>query len=501
MRFDVRDYKNLAMLMDFYELTMSNAYLAKGMKDTVVYFDMFFRKVPDDGGFAIMAGLEQLIEYVKNLKFKKEDIEYLRSKNIFNGIFLEYLSGFKFTGDIWAIPEGTPIFPNEPIVTVKAPIIEAQLIETMLLLTVNHQSLIATKANRIVRSAKGRDVMEFGARRSQGYDGSVYGARASYIGGCIGTATTLAGEMFNIPTFGTMAHSWIQIFNTEYEAFKTYAESYPDNCILLVDTYNVLKSGVPNAIRVAKEILEPMGKRLKGIRLDSGDIAYLSKEAREILNKAGLEDCKIIASNSLDEYIISSLLQHLMPYGESMKRTGDKNHAMKLINKFGFDYFEVDITNSVNTIRNSITAYKDINIEGLPVNNIKSRVRMTILYTIGQSKDYLVAGTGNLSEEVMGYFTKWGDGACDFNPIGSFTKTEVRLIARELGIPNEIIDKAPSAGLWAGQTDEEEMGVAYEDIDNFIINGESATKEATAKIKRAYEITKHKRTPIPIFTG
>ncbi|HCL4480154.1 TPA: NAD(+) synthase [Clostridium botulinum] len=242
-----------------------------------------------------------------------------------------------------------------------------------------------------------------------------------------------------------------------------------------------VKEVIENAVDWIKEILKT--SKAKGI----------------ILGMSGGIDCSVVAR--LCQIATSNVTLVLMPYGESMKRTGDKNHAMKLINKFGFDYFEVDITNSVNTIRNSITAYKDINIEGLPVNNIKPRVRMTILYTIGQSKDYLVAGTGNLSEEVMGYFTKWGDGACDFNPIGSFTKTEVRLIARELGIPNEIIDKAPSAGLWTGQTDEEEMGVAYEDIDNFIINGESSTKEATAKIKRAYEITKHKRTPIPIFMG
>lgn len=270
---------------------------------------MFFRKVPEGGGFAIMAGLEQVIEYIQGLKFDEEDIEYLRSLNKFEERFLDYLRNFKFTGSIYAIPEGTPIFPNEPIITVKAPVIEAQLLETMILLTVNHQSLIATKANRICRAADGRDVFEFGARRSQGYDGSIYGARAAYIGGVMGTATTLAGKEFNIPVLGTMAHSWVQLFEDEYEAFKTYAETYPDSTILLVDTYSVLESGVPNAIKVAKQVLEPMGKRLKGIRLDSGDMAYLSKAARKLLDNEGLEDCKIIASNSLDEYTITSLIR------------------------------------------------------------------------------------------------------------------------------------------------------------------------------------------------
>ena len=306
--FDVRENRNLGMLMDFYELTMSNAYLNEGIGDKIVYFDMFFRKVPEQGGFAIMAGLEQLIQYIKELSFNKSDIEYLRGLNLFTEEFLTYLSDFKFTGSIYAIPEGTPIFPGEPLITVKAPVIEAQLIETMLLLTVNHQSLIATKANRIVRAAEGRQVLEFGARRAQGYDGAIYGARAAYIGGVDGTATTIAGKDFGIPVSGTMAHSWVQLFDEEYEAFKTYAKNYQDSCVLLVDTYSVLKSGIPNAIKISKEILEPMGKRLKGVRLDSGDIAYLSRKARKMLDEAGLEDCKIIASNSLDEYTIMSLL-------------------------------------------------------------------------------------------------------------------------------------------------------------------------------------------------
>lgn len=307
-KFDIREKRNLAMLMDFYELTMSNAYFNEGIKDKMVYFDMFFRKVPENGGFAIMAGLEQVIEYINGLSFGEEDVEYLRGLNVFSEEFLEYLLDFKFSGSIYAIPEGTPIFPNEPIITVKAPIIEAQLVETMILLTVNHQSLIATKANRIVRAAKGRTVLEFGARRAQGYDGSIYGARAAFIGGVHGTATTITGQMFDIPVSGTMAHSWVQLFNTEFEAFKTYAENYPNSCTLLVDTYSVLSSGVPNAIKVAKEVLEPMGKRLGGIRLDSGDIAYLSRKARKMLDEVGLEDCKIVASNSLDEYTITSLL-------------------------------------------------------------------------------------------------------------------------------------------------------------------------------------------------
>ena len=299
--------RNISMVMDMYELTMSNGYFNQGEKDTVVAFDVFYRKNPDKAGFAIFAGLEQVIEYIQNLHFSEEDVEYLRSRNLFTEEFLQYLLNFKFRGDITAMPEGTVMFPNEPIVTVVAPLIDAQLIETAILLEINHQSLIATKTNRIVRSAKGKPVSDFGARRAHNVDAAVYGARAAYIGGAAGTATVLAGKMFGIPISGTMAHSWVMSFESEYEAFKAYAESYPNSTVLLVDTYDVLKSGVPNAIRVAKEVLEPKGCRLKGIRLDSGDLAYLSKEARKQLDEAGLTDCIIVASNGLDEYTINSL--------------------------------------------------------------------------------------------------------------------------------------------------------------------------------------------------
>ncbi len=300
---------NLTMLVDFYELTMGNGYFKNGLKDKIAYFDMFFRKIPDDGGFAIMAGVEQLIEYIKGIKFLDKDIEYLRGRKIFDEGFLEYLQDFKFSCDIWAVPEGTPIFPNEPIITVRGPIIEAQLIETMVLLVINHQSLIATKANRIVRAAKGRPVMEFGSRRAQGADGAVLGARAAYIGGCTATACTLADREFKIPATGTMAHSWIQMFDSELEAFRAFARIYPDDCVFLVDTYNVLKSGVPNAIKVFKEEVIARGFRPKGIRIDSGDVTYLTKASRKMLDEAGLEDCQIVVSNSLDEYIIRDVLE------------------------------------------------------------------------------------------------------------------------------------------------------------------------------------------------
>lgn len=300
--------ENMAMLCDFYELTMSNGFFKNGFYKKIVYFDLFYRSVPDNGGFAIAAGLEQFVEYIKELHFEKEDIEFLRNKKIFDEEFLKYLENFKFTGDIYAVPEGTPVFPNEPILTVKAPAIEAQLIETYALLTINHQSLIATKANRIVRASQGRTVLEFGSRRAQGADGAVLGARAAYIGGCKGTACTLSDEIYNIPAGGTMAHAWIQMFDTEYEAFKTYCEIYPENSTLLVDTYNTLKSGIPNAIKVFKEILVPKGIENFGIRLDSGDISYLSKKARKMLDEAGLPQCNIVASNSLDEYLIRDLM-------------------------------------------------------------------------------------------------------------------------------------------------------------------------------------------------
>ena len=300
---------NMTMLCDFYELTMGNGYFTNGYKDRTVIFDVFFRRVPDQGGYAIAAGLEQLIEYIEDLHFSDEDIEYLRGRNLFCEEFLEYLRNFRFTGDIYAVPEGTPVFPKEPLVVVKAPAIEAQLIETFTLLTINHQSLIATKANRVVRAAQGRTVLEFGSRRAQGADAAIIGARAAYIGGVNGTACTISDQLYGVPAGGTMAHAWVQMFDTEYEAFKTYCEIYPTNATLLVDTYNTLKSGIPNAIRAFNEVLKPLGITKCGIRLDSGDMAYLSQQARKMLDEAGWTDCKISVSNSLDEHLILAVLR------------------------------------------------------------------------------------------------------------------------------------------------------------------------------------------------
>lgn len=299
---------NYTLMCDFYELTMANGYFVNGLKDQISYFDVFYRTTPDKGGFAICAGLEQVIDYINELKFDEDEIKFLRSKKIFNEDFLEYLENFKFNGSIWAIPEGTPIFPNEPIMTIKATAIEAQFIETFVLSVINHQSLIATKTNRIVRAAEGRAVSEFGARRAHGAEAAVLGARAAYIAGCNSTSNTLSDFTYGAPASGTMAHSWIQMYKNEYEAFAKYCMTYPDNTVLLVDTFDVLKSGVPNAIKAFNEILAPLGKRPKGIRLDSGDIAYLSKKCRKMLDEAGYEDCKIVVSNSLDEYIIHELI-------------------------------------------------------------------------------------------------------------------------------------------------------------------------------------------------
>lgn len=306
-KFDVKNPRNLTMLVDFYELTMANGYFKNGIENKIAYFDMYFRRVPDGGGYCIMSGVEQLMEYLSNLKFSEDDIEYLKSKNMFCDEFLEFLINFKFICDVWAIPEGNPVFPNEPLVIVKGPVIQAQFVETMILLTINHQTLIATKANRICRAAEGKTVMEFGSRRAQGYDGAIYGARAAVIGGCIGTSCTISDKSFSINSYGTMAHSWVQMFNSEYEAFKSWATYSPDNCILLIDTYNVLKSGLPNAIRVFKEMNLTNSKNI-GIRIDSGDITYLTKEIRKILDSEGLTNVKIIVSNSLDENIITNVL-------------------------------------------------------------------------------------------------------------------------------------------------------------------------------------------------
>lgn len=353
---------NLTMLTDFYELTMAGGYFENGMKDIIATFDMFYRRNPDKGGFAIMAGLEQAIEYMRNLSFTVEDIAFLRTKGIFSEEFLEYLRGFRFTCDVWAVEEGTPIFPGEPIVTVRGPIIQAQLVETMVLLTINHQSLIATKASRIVRAAAGRSIMEFGSRRAHSYDGAVYGARAAYIGGCVGTACTISDRDFGIPALGTMAHSWIQSFDSEYEAFCAYARQYPNSCTLLVDTYNVLKSGIPNAIKAFNEVLLPLGCRPKGIRIDSGDITYLSKKARKMLDDAGFPDCKICASNSLDEYIIADMLRQGAPIdtfgvGERLITASSEPvfggvYKVVSINKDGVETPKIKISENVAKITN-----------------------------------------------------------------------------------------------------------------------------------------------------
>ena len=305
---DLRSHQNMTMLCDFYELTMGNGYLRAGIGDRITYFDLFFRQVPDGGGFAIAAGLEQVVEYIRNLRFDEDDIAYLRGRGIFCEEFLSYLKDFRFTGDIWAVPEGTPVFPREPLITVRAPAIQAQLVETYLLLAVNHQSLIATKASRIVRAAKGRAVMEFGSRRAQGADAAILGARAAYIAGCSGTACTISDQCYGVKALGTMAHSWVQMFDSEYEAFQTYCRMYPTNAVLLVDTYDTLRSGIPNAIRAFNEVLKPMGITKCGIRLDSGDMSYLTQKARVMLDEAGWTEATITCSNALDEYLIQDLL-------------------------------------------------------------------------------------------------------------------------------------------------------------------------------------------------
>ena len=302
------DKLNLTMLCDFYELTMGNGYFNCAYRDRVTYFDVFFRRVPDGGGFAVAAGLDQIIDYILDLHFDAEDIAYLRSRKLFSEEFLDYLKDFRFHGDIWAVPEGTPIFPGEPIITVRGDAVEAQLVETYILLEFNHQSLIATKSSRICRAAQGRTVLEFGSRRAQGTDAAITGARAAYIGGCAGTACTISDQMYGVRAGGTMAHSWVQMFDTEYDAFKTYCEIYPTNATLLVDTYNTLKSGIPDAIRAFNEVLKPLGITKCGIRLDSGDMAYLTRKARKMLDEAGWTDCTITVSNSLDERLIANII-------------------------------------------------------------------------------------------------------------------------------------------------------------------------------------------------
>ena len=414
---------NMTMLCDFYELTMGNGYFRNGYKDRITYFDVFFRKVPDEGGYAIAAGLEQLIDYIENLHFSEEDIAYLRGRNLFCEEFLDYLRHFRFTGDIYAIPEGTPVFPREPMVVVRAPSIEAQLIETFTLLTINHQSLIATKANRICRAAMGRTVLEFGSRRAQGADAAIVGARAAYIGGCAGTACTISDQLYGVPAGGTMAHAWVQMFDSEYEAFKTYCETYPTNATLLVDTYNTLKSGVPNAIRAFNEVLRPMGITKCGIRLDSGDMAYLSQEARRMLDEAGWPECQISVSNSLDERLIQNLF--LQGAQIDMFGVGERLITAKSEPVFGGVYKLTAVENEKGEIIPKIKCSE--NVEKITIPHFKKVYR---LYNRDNGKaiaDYMTVydETVNENEPLM-----------LFDPYATWkTKNVCNFEARELLVP------------------------------------------------------------------
>ena len=414
---------NMTMLCDFYELTMGNGYFRNGYKDRITYFDVFFRKVPDEGGYAIAAGLEQLIDYIENLHFSEEDIAYLRGRNLFCEEFLDYLRDFRFTGDIYAIPEGTPVFPREPMVVVRAPSIEAQLIETFTLLTINHQSLIATKANRICRAAMGSTVLEFGSRRAQGADAAIVGARAAYIGGCAGTACTISDQLYGVPAGGTMAHAWVQMFDSEYEAFKTYCETYPTNATLLVDTYNTLKSGVPNAIRAFNEVLRPMGITKCGIRLDSGDMAYLSQEARRMLDEAGWPECQISVSNSLDERLIQNLF--LQGAQIDMFGVGERLITAKSEPVFGGVYKLTAVENEKGEIIPKIKCSE--NVEKITIPHFKKVYR---LYNRDNGKaiaDYMTVydETVNENEPLM-----------LFDPYATWkTKNVCNFEARELLVP------------------------------------------------------------------
>ena len=420
---DINKNANLSMLCDFYELTMGNGYFVQGMQDRITYFDIFFRSVPDNGGYAIAAGLEQAIEYIQQLHFDEDDIAYLRSRNMFDEGFLSYLRDFRFTGDIWAVPEGTPIFPREPIMTVRAPAIQAQLVETFLLLTLNHQSLIATKANRVVRAAKGRVVLEFGSRRAQGVDAAVDGARAAYIGGCKGTACTLTDQLYGVPAGGTMAHSWVQMFPSEYEAFKAYCETYPDNPTLLVDTYNTLRSGIPNAIRVFNEVLKPRGLTKCGIRLDSGDMTYLTRKARKMLDEAGWQTCQISCSNSLDEYIIEDILNQGAQI--DMFGVGERLITAKSEPVFGGVYKLVAIEEPDGTVVPKIKVSE--NVEKITVPHFKKVYR------------FYGRDTGKAIADYMALHDETVDDTRDltiFDPLATWKKKRIyNFEARELLVP------------------------------------------------------------------
>ena len=414
---------NMTMLCDFYELTMGNGYFRNGYKDRITYFDVFFRKVPDQGGFAIAAGLEQLIDYIENLHFSEEDIAYLRGRSLFCEEFLDYLKNFRFTGDIYAILEGTPVFPREPLVVVRAPSIEAQLIETFTLLTINHQSLIATKANRICRAANGRTVLEFGSRRAQGADAAIIGARAAYIGGCAGTACTISDQLYGVPAGGTMAHAWVQMFDTEYEAFKTYCETYPTNATLLVDTYNTLKSGVPNAIRAFNEVLRPMGISKCGIRLDSGDMAYLSQKARKMLDEAGWPECQISVSNSLDERLIQNLF--LQGAQIDMFGVGERMITAKSEPVFGGVYKLTAVENDKGEIIPKIKCSE--NVEKITIPHFKKVYR---LYNRDNGK--AIADYMTVHDEVVDE----NEPLMLFDPYATWkTKNVCNFEARELLVP------------------------------------------------------------------